>query len=232
MRDYFEFDGKDSRDFGIYVADTNQFDAPVRSIESVSIPGKNGDLTLDNGRYENIEKRYTVYIRGNIQDNIRALRSHLMKSSGYRILKDTLNPDEFYEARYVSGLEVSNSDRYRAAFELVFDRKPQRFLNSGAELKIISTSTILLNPTEFNAYPMLRIYSSANESLIKVNGIQFDFRAHSIDIDCETQDAYWGGINKNGDVSGTFPVFTPGNNTITLGSGITSCEIYPRWWTI
>ena len=29
-----------------------------------------------------------------------------------------------------------------------------------------------------------------------------------------------------------FPVLSPGENTITLGSGITQIQITPRWWVV
>ena len=54
MRDFFTFNGINSADYGCYVADANQFDAPARDVESVNIPGMNGSLTIDNGRYLNM----------------------------------------------------------------------------------------------------------------------------------------------------------------------------------
>ena len=55
------------------------------------------------------------------------------------------------------------------------------------------------------------------------------------DIDCDLEDAYKGSANKNGCLqlySGEFPTLAPGENGITLGTGITKVEITPRWWSL
>ena len=53
-------------------------------------------------------------------------------------------------------------------------------------------------------------------------------------IDCDSQNAYSGTINKNSTikVSGGFPVMEVGETTITYSGGITAAQITPRWWTV
>ena len=50
---YFIFGGVDSRTYGMVVSNDNGFDAPERDVKEVEIPGRNGSLVLDNGRYKN-----------------------------------------------------------------------------------------------------------------------------------------------------------------------------------
>ena len=47
---YVVINGRDSRDFGIYVIDGNIFDFAIRDFETYQVPGRTGDLTFDHGR--------------------------------------------------------------------------------------------------------------------------------------------------------------------------------------
>ena len=64
MRDFFTYNGINSADFGCYVANANQFDAPARDVDTIEVPGRNGALTIDNGRYLNQTLTYSLYVRG------------------------------------------------------------------------------------------------------------------------------------------------------------------------
>jgi phage-related protein len=52
--------------------------------------------------------------------------------------------------------------------------------------------------------------------------------AHLI-LDSELKTCYFGNTAQNNLMTGNFPVFEVGSNTITLGTGITKVEIEPRW---
>ncbi|MBR5931241.1 MAG: hypothetical protein IKZ95_04355, partial [Lachnospiraceae bacterium] len=60
--EYFVFGGQDSRNYGIYISGSGVFGAPERDGSKVSIPGRNGEMFLDNGRYKNIEIKYPAFI--------------------------------------------------------------------------------------------------------------------------------------------------------------------------
>ena len=51
MRHSIIFGGVDSADYGIYISGEGVFNAPRRDVEMAAIPGRNGDLALDHGRY-------------------------------------------------------------------------------------------------------------------------------------------------------------------------------------
>lgn len=231
MKDIFVFNGISSADFGCYVANANQFDAPARDVESVKVPGMNGELTLDNGRWQNQTLTYQMYIRGDIRTRLMGLRNALAKNRGYQRLEDSYNPNEFYLARFVDAFAVSQSDRYRAGFSVTFDRKPQRFLKSGEEtLPAFTANGSVLNETDQTAKPLLRVYGTGT---FTINGASMTISSANVytDIDCELMDAYKGTTNCNGNISGTFPVLDPGDNAVTIGT-VSKIEITPRWWRL
>lgn len=46
----FEFDGTDSRNFGVYITGAAVYNAPEREVEMISIPNRNGAFALEIGR--------------------------------------------------------------------------------------------------------------------------------------------------------------------------------------
>ena len=58
MIGYIVYGGKCSKDYGLYVSGSGTFNAPERDVDLVEVPGKNGTLVLDNGRFKNIPVTY------------------------------------------------------------------------------------------------------------------------------------------------------------------------------
>ena len=52
---YFVYNGVSSLDMGLRIESKNVFSAPEYDVTFQSIPGRNGDLILPNGRYPNIQ---------------------------------------------------------------------------------------------------------------------------------------------------------------------------------
>lgn len=132
------FDGINSLDYGVYISGEAVYNAPERAVDMVVIPGKNGALAIDQGRFENIEVTYPA---GCFADNqydfaqkIAAFRNVLASRFSYKRLSDEYNTDEYRMALYRSGLEADAVAHHQAGeFEITFDCKPQRFLIDGEQ---------------------------------------------------------------------------------------------------
>lgn len=130
------FDNENSLDYGVYITGEAVYNAPERAMEMVSIPGKNGTIPLDQGRFENISVKYPAGAFGKTQSefasNIMKFRNVLASRYRYVRLSDDYNTDEFRLGMYRSGLETKPVSMSRAGeFDITFDCKPQRFLVSG-----------------------------------------------------------------------------------------------------
>lgn len=232
IRNWLTFDGVSSKDFGVYINGNQTYNAPARSREVVNVPGRNGALMLDNGRFDNIDVTYHAFIYRDFSSNVEGFRNLLLSRTGYKKIVDTYHADEYrlgifkgdFSADVVEWLEAGE-------FDLVFDCKPQRFLLSGEEEVEFSSSGSILNETEQIAKPLLRVYGTG--SFTVGSGTMTISSANTYtDIDCDLMDAYKGTTNCNGNVSGSFPTLKPGENTVTLNTGITKIIITPRWWVI
>ena len=155
------FDGEDSRDYGVYITGEAVYNAPEREVEMISIPGRNGALAMDRGRFENIEVTYPAGIfadnEADFAEAISNFRNLLCSKRGYVRLQDEYNPNEYRMAVYKSGLEVEPALLKAGEFDIVFDCKPQRFLTSGEEAVTVTSGGTLTNPTLFEASPLLMV---------------------------------------------------------------------------
>ena len=133
MRNYLTFGNFDSRDFGVYISGEGTYNAPARVYNAISVPGRNGDLLIDGGKYDNISVKYPAFVAGNdFQTNLAAFRSALLSVNGYARLTDTYHPDEFRLAYYGDEFTVKARNRNDAGeFDIIFNCKPQRFLTAG-----------------------------------------------------------------------------------------------------
>jgi phage-related protein len=156
------FNGINTADYGVYISGEGVFDAPNRSVEMVSIPGRDGDLALDNGRFENIEVKYPAFVVApdldTFTDTMRELRNMFCSQKGYMRLADSFNPNEYRLGIYKSGLEVDVVKYNTAAsFELVFDCEPFRYLMSGESEIEVTSGDKIANPTPFESKPLIEV---------------------------------------------------------------------------
>lgn len=231
MEHYFIFNGESSADFGVWISGGGTYDAPARDVQTEAIPGRNGAVTFDNGRFENIQLTYPAFISRRFQPRIDGFRAFLLSQKGYQRLEDTYHPDEYRLALFHSGLTVETTPRNLAgSFDITFDCKPQRFLKSGESFISVQNGGTLYNPTRFTALPLIR--ANGNGSLtIGSKTITISGNSGVIYLDCDLHDAYNGSTNKNRFVTPDFPQLDPGDNPVTI-SGLADVEIMPRWWTI
>ena len=159
---YFTFGGVSSADYGIYISGNGVYNAPERAVELVDIPGRNGAVVLDNGRFEMVEVEYAAGVFGGSQADFRKamsdFRNAILSQTGYQRLEDTYHPDEFREALYVSGLEADPVMMSTAAeFSMKFTCKPQRFLKSGEAKVSVASGGKITNPTPFDSGPVIEV---------------------------------------------------------------------------
>ena len=231
------FNGINSLTYGVYISGSGVFNAPARDRDVVEVPGRNGDIIRDRGRYKNIEVTYPAFIIKNFANNIRTWSNYLLKPTDYVRLEDTYHPDEFRLAVLADDMEVDPVAWLAAgSFDLRFNCRPERFLKSGENRWDIAQAGVVYNPTIMPSKPMLRVYGYGT---ITVNGTTITILAHSlqyIDIDCDLQEAYYGSTNANQYISCTeFPVIDPGTNQVStnfINTGMQKLEIIPRTWQL
>jgi len=234
------WNGHDSTEFGTYVSGTNAHNAAEADMTAYQIPGRNGDLVISNNRYKNIVVTYPAFIPHSLSGNEQALRNWLRSSNGYERLDDTYDTTHFRLARTIGELVFEPVRPNAANFEIAFDCCPQRFLTSGTSPVTISSTTVVTNPTNYEAKPLITVTSIAASAEIEFNSditlTATTSYANTVIIDCDAQNIYDSVTldNKNSlfSMPDGFPVLKPGSNTITKTGSISSVSMEPRWWEL
>lgn len=234
MMNYLTFGKINTKNFNAFVSGESTFVTAERDIEVIPIPGRNGTLSVDNGRFHNVSIVYPCFIVDSFRANYDALRAAFLSESGYNKLIDTYDPDHYRRARCTAAIdpEMTQLNRH-GKFDLAFDCDPRRFLVSGDKVVTFSANGSIKNPTLYNALPFIRAYGTG---YFEISGVRVTITSASTytDIDCELQEAYKGSTNCNGNITlnnGEFPKLIPGVNQVTI-SGLSRIELSPRWWTI
>ena len=233
----FTYKGKSTSEFGMRISGEATWGKPAPIYERVTVPGRNGEIIIPTGAYENTSVQYKCGITKDMDTTYTEFVNFLLADPGYQRLEDSYHPDYYRLAMIESIGEPTFSRLYRAVeFLVVFTCKPQTYLKSGEEKTVFTASGQITNPTLFNAKPLLRVYGTGEFS-IGSDTVRITSANSYTDIDCESENAYKNDSsnNCNGNIilSGdSFPVIDPGVHGIVLRSGITRIEVTPRWWQL
>lgn len=232
MYDILTFNDVSFFDFGAYYDSSEIFGTPEKQVEFFEIPGRNGDLSISQDRFKNKTIPYNCFIRENFVENFDNLMNFLLSQEGYQRLENTKEPDIYRMAQFVSELEPKTGAFLKYGnFTLNFNCKPQKWLKSGENAIPIDSSSIVLNPTNFNAKPLIQV-SGVGSIQIGSSILTLDTNTGITTIDCDMQNAYEGSINRNGNltIQNGFPVLVPGRNNVSV-NGCT-IDLIPRWWRL
>ena len=237
------FNGTSSTSLGIKVWTAPEYTIPEKDVTAVHVPGRNGDILIDNGVYKNTTRSYQVSLyNGSSSYAVLAhtIADWIHSADGYRRLEDTYDSLYYRQAVYVESTPFTNVHNKAAIVKLTFSCKPQRFLKSGETETTVSSS--ISNSTKFTARPKITVTKSGSgAAAFTFGGTTISIASGSpttIVIDSMLMDCYYTSSNviQNGNpyVSFTngFPVLSPGTNSITNKSNISTVKVVPNWWTI
>lgn len=226
----FTFNGQRSSDFGLFIQGGGTFNSPDRDVDYITVPGRDGFLLLDNGRYNNVSVAYNVFVKREVETNTAAIRQWLLGRPGFHRLEDDFHPDEYRLASLEGTIDFNVFALEVADTVLTFTAKPQRWLKSGETPIAIQEAMTLENPTETASKPLILVNGAG---LLRVGDIEVTTTADNTIIDSEIMSCYYEDTNLNNATQiEEFPVLGQGETEITFEGGITSVEITPRWWRL
>lgn len=203
---------------------------PERSYEVIEVPGRDGEVILDNGNFKNYRQAYSAFIDSydpedpRYQRIARNVAAWLLGNPGYQRLEDSYDPEFYRMAYYSGGSEFSNWFNTYGRGTIEFSCAPRRFYKIGEEPIEVTSSTELVNPSVFLSDPIYVISGSS----ITVNGHTMTFGSSGVIIDVEKHTAKTS--------LGASVTVTSGNyEDLKLGKINTfggSYTVTPRWWTI
>lgn len=151
------FNGVDlGKECDMFVLGKGVFGAPSRDVTQIHIPGRNGDILIDNVGWNNVDVTYpSCCILSNFRENIAKLREYLLANPGYHELIDPYNPDEVRYAEFRGPFTpeaFTPKGNNAGMFDLTFNCKPQRFLRES------------IVPRNYSLCPYERVDSTVNSN--------------------------------------------------------------------
>lgn len=228
------FNGKSGDDFHVIVERYPDVIVPLRKHEKTSVPGRNGDLLIQQDAFDNVTQRYEIYVSAEVTrlTTIVHLIAEWLCVKGYHRLEDSYWLDTFRLASFNGGEEISNIMNRFGRATIEFDCKPQRFYTYGDSFLSMENGQLLHNPSVFTAKPLIVVQGSGAATISDGKNALALTDCNNMTIDCDVKQIYQGTTNKNSVGSGAFLELPDGDTEISWTGGISSLELKPRWWTI
>ena len=243
-----KFGDVNSADYGIYIFGGGIYNKPRRRVTKYTVPGRSGDLTIDEGAYDNVEVTYQAIVTDDFGDRFNGFMTAMYRQNGYQRLTDSFDKEHFRQALFCEAVNpIPGVNGEYGKFELKFDSKPQRWLKTGDEwIEIDPTRTQLRhldNPTKEKAYPL--VYCTGNGTFELFNDQPYLYTYFTlasvvssdvVAVDCELEEAYYAvaysqmSANDKMTSGNQFPFLgtTPG----VRASGFSAVKMKCRWWEI
>lgn len=244
----FEFDGVKLSDFGAVVTAAPSYTIATRDLTLSPVPGRSGDVIVDNNRYNNVTVSYQVatvpmFSDKTEQEFVFALSNWLLSEHRYCVLRDTYNPGYFRRA-VVTDISTAKVVRPRVVTATVtFNCEPFLYLDDGTTTMIYQgeagkpLTATLYNPERWDSCPTIKINGNGTFVLsVTSQTILTAEVSGSVTIDKTNEDVYDGqGESCNDKISGLkLPFFPSGGVAVRLipSANVTqpfSLEITPNW---
>lgn len=224
-----EFNDSSCDECGVYVFGGYAIPAPERDITEYEIPGKDGVLTQDNGRYKPISIPVTMLFISDDEktwnEDYTKVKRWLSAQNAELVLSD--DSDYFYSC-YYANIKTTKREALRfGKLSVEFYCSPYRYLKTG-------TSEYSASAVEYNPYDECRpIYmiSGTGDCTLTVNDSELTVTvSDDVTIDTERMVAYTSDGIANTSVSGDYDslYLAAGDNTITITDGFT-LTVIPNW---
>jgi len=223
----FTYKGKKSTEMYLRVLNDVEFTSPSRDVNLMQVPGRHGDLVMDNGRFNSVIRTIPCRLEAptgvNVEECINNINNWLIDDGNFHEFTWDNDPEFRYLARVegdvVNHRVLSRFGRTAVSFRL----HPIKYLESSLVERQVTSGTNLENRFNVDAKPIIRIVGTGNITLT-IGGRQLVLRGigSGCIIDSESQNI----TTLNGQqtlfdrIYSDFPVLTPGNNVITFPAGV------------
>ncbi|MBQ4032011.1 MAG: hypothetical protein II625_09680 [Bacilli bacterium] len=206
--------GIDLSTYGIVVEKTPTISKGKKDIETYSVAGRNGFLSIDKGTYQPFSLQIECHAKETANfDDIKAFLD------GYGTL--SFDNEKEYTAIVNNAIPFEKVQMFKS-FAIQFMVNPIAHDITPTTLTITDDFTITGATARIN--PTLTLVASAGGADVLINGVEFTTSnedATTYILDCENKVITKNGVNAASEMSGDFPYFKNGENTYE-STGVTS----------
>ena len=213
-------------DLGLRITQPPDIPAAVRVVDSIRVDGREGTLTILKGWEDTVFDMKAALIGTNIPSRWRTALPKIMNAKTIYFSNDN---GVFYQIKHVKADGLVRQLSCLSEFSITFTCVPFKYLRNVPLTTLTATGTINNTGTVYSL-PKIKVFGTGSRTLT-INGkpIILNILSGDLTLDSELKTCFYGNVAQNNRMNGDFPVFNVGNNTVTLGTGITKVEIEPRW---
>ena len=221
----FTYKGIRSSDMGLQINGNLDFSSPRRDMNLVSVAGRDGDLVIDNGRYESVTKTINCRLKTtneNVETVINRIHNWLATDVTFHDFHWSGDPSFTYKAMVENPMRTQRALSKLARIALQFRIHPIKYLTSSLTNREVVSGTNIVNQFQLAAKPIIRVIGN-DDIVINIGAQVLDLRdvVDEITIDCEMMTV----IGADGKavfakMYSPFPVLQPGNNVITFDDNV------------
>jgi len=213
-------------DLGLRITQPPIIPTTKRIVDSIEVDGREGTLTILRGWEDVVFDMKAALIGSDFCGRFREILPLILSAKTVYFSNDDV---VYYNIKHVQSGALERRLTKLYEFSLTFTCAPFRYLRN-APVSILSQSGTVVNIGGIYSLPKITVYGTGNRTLT-INGksVTLNILSGSLTLDSELKTCYYGNVAQNNQMTGDFPVFEVGNNSVTLGSGITKIEIEPRW---
>lgn len=223
-------------DMSMIITETPIITSTRRRITPTSVPGRTGDILIDDEGFEDYERTYKTAI---LADNEplysleQKIKQWLLADVNYHRLSDTYNPGYFFKAYINNPFIVTPITHNLAEAEITFTCKAYKYSNRGLQSTAFTTAGKINNQEFFTSEPIIQIFGSGEITLhINDNSYFIEKCESGMFLNSEIGQAYNSDETTllNNNIKFTnFPVFKSGWNTISWTGNVEKLLITPNW---
>lgn len=230
----FTFNGVSSTTHGLRVTSDYVINSTGNDVETVSVPGRDGDLLISKNRLKSvtIELPCTILSSRKLTDAESDI-SNWLNVDGYKDLTLSWDPDFIYRSAFIETFEVSSLMRQFGKVKLNFLTYPVKFYKQGRTTQKLTNGVAINGLGNVNAKPIITLVGSGDCTLT-INGRKTKLKAvqNRITLDMQANQVYSGNLQAWDKVVRSpqfqMPYLDYGRNLISWDGNFTLSMI-PNW---
>lgn len=232
---FFTFNGKSNEEFYLRIGEGLSYVSSSNDIERITVPGRDGDLLVDNRRRSAVEQPIPLNLvkeKGLVTDIIPAITDWL-SVKGYQDMTFSWDKDHIYKGAYLEGFSVEETLKQFGKTNLTFLLQPIKYRKDGMTKITLSNGGTVTGKGNVQAQPIITIRGNG-EGVLTINGRQTKFKnvQAAITFDMQKKMVYsgpqaaWDKVVRAPQY--VMPYLDPGANKISW-TGSFTVELVPYW---
>lgn len=230
----FTFNGVSSTTHGLRVTNDYVINSTGSDVETVAVPGRDGDLLISKNRLKSVtlELPCTILSTRKLTDAGSEI-SNWLNVDGYKDLTLSWDPDFIYRSAFIETFEIAGLMRQFGKVKLNFLTYPVKFYKQGRATQTLSNGATVNGLGNVNAKPIITLVGSGDCTLT-INGRKTKLKAvqNRITLDMQANQVYSGNLQAWDKVVRSpqfqMPYLDAGRNLISWDGNFTATMI-PNW---